>query len=221
LVLGCLLDTAFILHERFPTIFSTNQYLWIVCQGWLRSKLTKMVSVQPILHPCDLLFYSTQTESGIKIESHAVAAKSFGCNFYIFPDGEFNNVKDVYANALAREIDHAIISKLYKYNPCKIEDILNVTAVNEGPLEFDYIVGPMNSIEILQTRKACEKINLVAIPTILDPESYCVMSVAGKYPLSIFEKPIFAPYVILHCGPTTPSGTMIAMMRYGWSADKE
>lgn len=54
------------------------------------------------------------------------------------------------------------------------------------------------------------------MPTLVDDETLLPLALAGKYPESIFELPIFSPYVLVQQTPCLVTGVANALIRYGW-----
>lgn len=203
---------------RVPNIFSTNQKLWLTAESWKRSKLKKLVSVQVISGgPCSMIYWTKKEENVLSIDSDAVAAKSRKLDFSYFPDANFDGVKDSYANAISMAIDVEIFQKLAKLRSFNIENFIDdVDMLHWLNPPYDYIVGPSQMLEILSTRKSCENIDLIPMPTLLDTETLLPISLAGKYPENNLEIPIFSPYVLVWSAPCLCSGVSSALIRYGW-----
>lgn len=193
--------------------FSTGQMFYLVRQGWKRSKLKKMVSTQPMLGPCSLVYFLKPTNNGVRVESDAVAARTQKYDFSIFADASFDNVKDLYAGAIAAELDYIVMSKLPKLD---IESVIRAAEMNAFKLNnvYDYLVAPECFID--QLKPYAEGVDLIDGPLVLDPDSFLPRAAGGKYPDSYMRLPILSVYQILLVGPQKIGGTYSAMLRFGW-----
>jgi excisionase family DNA binding protein len=201
-------------------IFSTGQVLWLTRESWARSRFKNMVSVQPMLGPCGLVYYLKHRSKGACIDSDAVVAETFKLNFSVFEKAPFDQIKEIYAAAIATEIDMFIFQKLstHKFN---FEPMLDATATSSVPLKqlYDYIIGPEAMIEVLRSRESAEGVDLFGTSTVLDPESFLPMAAGGRYPESNLSTPIFAPYILFLVGPASVGAGRAVMMRAGWFSE--
>lgn len=216
-VLAALLQNAYEFNQvDMSGILSSNQILWLVSEGWKRSKLRKMVSVQALIGPCGLAFHWKHKNGNTCIESTAVAATTQKYGFTVFSDVVFADIKNSYANAMAMDIDYLILQKLYKTKRCSVEAILDA-ATQSMPLNmYEYIAAPEGTIEVLRKNSVYKDIDLISVSTVLDNESFVPMAIAGRYPLGMFEQPIFMPYNLWTLTPILYTGVAIPMLRYGW-----
>jgi excisionase family DNA binding protein len=201
---------------QIDPLFSTGQTLWLARESWSRLKFKNMVSIQPLLGPCGLVYFTKETKQNICIDSDAIAAKTLKMSFSVFERAPFDQIKDTYADAIASEIDFHIFQNLPGFNA---EPLLDATASSCVPMRqlYDYIIAPNYMIEILKTRESLAGVDLFGISTVLDPESFTPMAAGGKYPVSNLATPIFAPYILFLVGPTLLGGTgRSMMMRSGW-----
>lgn len=207
------------LCENNP-LFSTNQTLWLVKEAWSRVKFKKMVSVQPMLGPCGLVYYQKHIANKVRHESEAIAAKTTKFSFSVFEKAPFDQIKDIYATAIATEIDSHIYQNLPRFN---IENLLDATAISSTSMKdiYDYIIGPEPMIDVLRGRDAVKDIDLFGMPTILCPESFETLGVGGKYPTSVLSEPVFAPYILFFAGPMTIGDGRSMFMRSGWCQGKD
>lgn len=203
--------------------FSTQQTLWLVSQGWLRAKLKKAVSIQALGGPCGLAFYGvhvkdTRTENiTLKMESTAVAAKTCTYGFTIFPEANFEHVKNLYANAIAKSIDNIIVKALFPTHKCNLDVLMDASLCSNERLPYDYIAAPKGMLEKLAEREACKGIDLIPIVASLDPDSFLITAVAGEYGKSNLSLPIFMPYNLWMVGPVLDgAGVAAALLRFGW-----
>lgn len=203
-------------------VFSTNQILWLTQQGWLRSKFKKIVSVQTMSGPASILYTKKKNKANsIVLDSVPVAAKATKYNFSIFPKADFEKIKDIYADAIANGIDLYIISNIP--NKCNPEVFLDFSTATGEKIdnEYDYIITSEEITETLKKRKNFENINLYSIPPILDPETFTLIAVAGKFPKSYLDPPIFAPYILALETPITAANVAGLFMRTGWHGEDE
>lgn len=176
----------------------SNNYLWLTQQAWLRSKLRKYISIQAAWAPASLVFY---VDNG-KINSDAVSAKMNNYSLKIFTDVNFDSMKEIYADCLAKEIDLEISCKLREHHPIKLEDILDCSMVHCVYLNnlYDYIISDKKLLDLVKNNKNIIKdgVELIEMPVSID-SNFEVMSVGGKKILEKenFNLPIFAPYVLL------------------------
>jgi hypothetical protein len=216
-VLATLLQNAYEFNQvDMSGILSSNQILWLVSEGWKRSQLRKMVSVQPLNGPCGLAFHCGYKNGNMCIESTPVAAVTQKYQFTVFSDAAFNDIKNSYVNAMAMDIDHLILTKLYTTKRCSVEAILDAAAQSMPLNMYEYIAAPEGTIEVLSKNSVYKDIDLISIPTVLDNESFVPMTIAGRYPLSLFEQPIFMPYNLWTLTPILYTGVAIPMLRFGW-----
>lgn len=199
-------------HER---ILSTSQTLWLTQQGWLRSKLRKIVSVQPLSGPCGLIFCLNENLKGKAIDSQAVAAKTQMYNFTVYRKANFDTVKELYADAMADEIDDFIFQKMP--NRCNLDTLLDATFESDICLKdtYDYIAGPGEHLDILAKRHSSKGVDLFKTSTMLDRDSFRVLAVAGRYPKN-FDLPVFSPYILLSEGMSRVGSVGKMRMRAGW-----
>jgi len=193
---------------------SSNQILWLVAQGVLRSKFLKMVSVQPMRGPCSLVYYIGPENS---INSEPVAAQTCKLGFGLFVDADFEKIKDIYADALAKEIDFMIFEKLPRIKDLEafvtgMQQTHNLDYVKDL---YDYVILPETYMTVFED-KSIPGVDIYYIPTCLDRDSFHPVAVGGKYPMSNLARPIFAPYVLLAQGAITLASTRTAMTRCGW-----
>jgi len=216
--LAILLDNAFLANTvcTFENNLSPEQIIWLVQQSWIRSKFKKMVNIQPVLGPAAMVYW------GNPIQDDCVSATTQKYATGLFKKGNFEQLKDTYANAIAEEIDLYIFRNLHKLNKCSIESILDCATQGSFRLSdnYNYIIAPKTQINALRNLNSCQGVHLFEIEAMLDPDSFSVMAVAGKYPHTFFDLPIFAPYVLINQLPTI-SGIIGLAMRAGWFNGKE
>lgn len=220
-VLAVLLENAASFDKEHENFFETEVYLWLTKASWLRCGLRKMVTVQPILGPCGLIFYL----AGNSIQSEAVAAKTTMYNFKIFSNAEFGTqvkhdiacdvLKELYANTIAAELDSMILNMLPRTNIEVLQDALAVRSIESLGALYDYIIGPTTLIEKLKKTDFADSVLLYEIPTMLDPDSFLPVVSAGRYPQNKLSLPIFSPYVLITVGPMLMTGVRSCMLRAG------
>lgn len=214
-VLATLLQNAYEFNQAdMRDILSNNQVLWLVSEGWKRSKLKKMVSVQALNGPYGLAFHFGYKNGNMCIESTAVAAVTQKYQFTVFSDVVFADIKNSYANAMALDIDHLVLTKLYKTKRCSVEAILDAAAQSMPLNMYEYIAAPEVTIDVLRKNGVYKDIDLISVPIILDNEYFSPMTIAGRYPVGMFEQPIFMPYNLWTLTPILY--TAIPMLRFGW-----
>lgn len=197
---------------------STEQLLYITKYGWLRCRFKKMVAVQPMLGPASLTFklgthYSPTNGNSVSMDSEAVAAKSY-CfeSFAIFADADFETVKDLYADSIARELEALIVSHLENSNI----DIAKLDGSDSMKGSIDYVIAPQETINEIKEKTIFEGIDMYPISVTLDTETLFPIQVMGKYPKSKFETPIFSPYVLANPIAPTRTENKKVITRYGW-----
>lgn len=187
----------------FESNFTQDQILWLTEQGWERCRFKKMVSVQPMQQPASLVYF---TDKGC-INSEAVAAKTLKYNFNVFNRAGFDFMKEAYADAIAAELDYLIFKSLPKISLEVLRE-KNFLLKEELPRLYDYIIGPDLDLEGL---------DVYDIPAVLDPDSFVISVVAGKYPKTTLDLPIFAPYLLFTVGGKLGfSESLPVFLRYGW-----
>lgn len=213
--LSILLDNTEAMHKCHDNpVLSTAQAVWLTKEGWLRSKFRKMVRVQPMTGPASLVHYTRRrNDGGLVVESEGIAARTRKYSFPLFVKAEFEKLKEVYADALAEDIDHTILELLPKID---VENLLDVTYLNNVNLKdlYDYIIAPPMVTEPLLNRKCTEGVDIFEGPTFLDPESFKPFGVGGCYPTDKLTPPIFAPY-ILFVEAVTQGPVRSILMRVG------
>lgn len=210
------------LSPNVDPIFSTKQMLWLTKESWLRSRFKHMVSVQPMTGPASLVYFSNTTNNTLTVSSEGIAAKTLKFGFNLFSKANFDQIKEVYADSMASEIDSYIFSNLL--NKMSFEPWMDALAgpMSEEMLEemlksYDYIIGPEDLIDKIKNKlrindihgngnlkyykyieslKIQKHIDLFVIPAYLDPDSFTVSIAGGKYPTSNLTLPIFAPYIL-------------------------
>lgn len=196
-------------------VLSTDQAVWLTHQGWIRSKLRKMVSVQPLMGPCGLVYYTNLNKGNLVLTSDAVIAKTMNLGFSLFTNGDFEVLKDIYADTLATNIDKHIVENLGK---TQFNVILDAVRAGVMPAcDIDYVIVPNK--EPLVASGLFDRIDIYEIPACLDPVSFDVISVMGKYPTTNLKFPVFCPYLLLSEGASTFGGTTSLMMRCGWLSE--
>jgi hypothetical protein len=214
--LNCYYEGKDHIYSETEKNLSKDEVSYIVKEGWARSKFKKMVSIQPMQGPVGLVYHM---DNSFAINSEAIASKVRKMNFSIFKDASFENVKDVYAEALAKEIDFEIFKKLPNLVFENLMDrfLLDKTSLIEELKEYDYLIGPKALIDKLKEEHL--GLDLFEHFPIINEELKTTVA-AGKYPEHLFQKPIFAPYILLISGPTVVPGiTSTAMMRVSWFED--
>lgn len=184
---------------------SIRNALWIVAEAWRRTRFTKMVNIQPMKHPCELIHYKNDTG----LCSEPICCKTLKCNFVIH-DNVYEDIENIYADALAAEIDAYIFSNM--------PNNLDVNTLTESSLDkywakyYDYLIIP-------DTLKHGDfgKLDLFKIPMILDSTTFVPKACGGRYPKpNDIQLPIFAPYILFIPGPKLLTGIRTCMMRLAW-----
>lgn len=177
-------------------------------------KQLEMVSVQPINGPCGIVFsIDGSLNKHNKISRQAVAAESFLYNITLFPKANFDIIKDIYADALADNLDIIIANHLPKID------------VNLLPENVDYIIAAKSVIETLKSKQSYKDVDFYEMPQICG--SINTAPRAGKYPrfecgfvkmtcISNLETRIFSPYILLG---VTPNNAL--QLRAGWSKERK
>lgn len=196
-----------------------EQMLWLTKEGWLRCRLKKIVSVQPMNAPASLVYwFKTNNDvihSGLTIMSAAVAARTQKFNFNVFKKSEFENVKDAYADCIGAGLDDFIL-EMMKNNACSIENISNAVLMGTFEGGFDYLVGPIGAIDELKKADVMKGIDLYPIEPLLNEKTFAPLAISGNYPTSTMDSPIFCPYIIANLTPMIRGGTCSICFRAGW-----
>jgi len=228
-ILSILLSNTYA-YRNIESIFSTKQMLWLTKESWLRSRFKNMVSVQPMTGPASLVYFANTIDNTVHILSEGIAAKTLKFNFNLFAKANFDQMKEVYADSMASEIDYYIFNNLL--NKMSFEPWMDALAgpMSDETLEeilksYDYIIGPEDLINKIKNKLCIREIgdnikyyryienfkaqtlepkyiDLFVIPICLDPDSFTVVAAGGKYPTSNLTLPIFAPYVLFMTSPT-------------------
>jgi excisionase family DNA binding protein len=206
-------------------LLSTSQLVWLTRESWMRCRFRKMVSVQPLLGPCGLVFFYNNTHKSAPghIDSDAVASKTLKYDFKLFTKAKFESIKEVYADTLAMGLEIHIFEHLPKLSYGKIQDVLaiNTFAVKFSEI-YDYIIAPEHLIEDMEKCPAFEGLDLYGINLCLDPETFEPRAAAGRYPKNTLTLPIFAPFItVFDTGCCHVNGTMPVLMRAGWLDQKK
>ncbi len=170
----------------------------------------------PALGPVMLTYFNRIIPNGgIKIDWHHVAAKTTAYNFCMFNNIKFEAIKEVYADCIASEISANIITRL---PPCNIESFIDdVSGTTIDILKgCDYIATSESYLKRLKSKFNLTGIDVIEISTMLNPDSFSPLAVAGKYPLNIFTPPIFCPYILFSATPPTNLNYIKLVSRAGW-----
>jgi excisionase family DNA binding protein len=214
--LAVLLYNAHLYSEACPDNgFSQDELLWLTAAGWKRSKVWKMVSVQPMDMPCCLAYYSVFAANGFSVESEAVAATTIPYHFKIFVKAKFESIKEIYADAIAAELDQIMCEELLpKIN---VENLLKADLPFNLKKLFDYLMAPESILQSLKDQCDVSGVDLFEIGPVLDPDSFLLNAYGGRYPDKPLQLPIFCPYLLITPAPITSPGTLRgAMLRAGW-----
>lgn len=212
-VLSVLLENCKLCYEAYKTnsnFLTLDQLMWLTEQGWLRSELKNLVSIQPMLQPTALVFYR---KDGTKLEYTGVAAKTAKFNFSLFNNVDFDSMKEMYANAIAAEIDYNIFMRM-PGTDC--ESIMCAAQNCKLGFIYDYIVAPQNYIDTLRNIDTFKSVDFYVAPIVLDRGGCNIKVTAGKYPSeSQMDMPIFMPYILVNEYGYINRFARIAM-RFGW-----
>jgi excisionase family DNA binding protein len=190
--------------------FTKEEYLWLTKESWIRTKLRKMVTVQPLLWPCGLVYFL----NGNSVESEAVAAKTTKYDFKIFGNAAFDKVKDLYADVIAAELDMLMLDMLPRVNIETFEEALANKSIVSLKHHCDYVLAPENVINRLKARYESNNVHLCSIATMLDSDSFLPVAAVGRYP-AMLTLPIFAPYILITVGPSLANGMHSCLLRVG------
>lgn len=196
-------------------VLSSKQAYWLTQQGWLRSKLRRMVSIQPLMSSCDMIYYLGSALNSIVISSDAIVANTYTYGFKLFSKANFDNVKDAYADALADGIDLCILERLPKIDFSDLKEIV-IQGTSPPFDKIDYMIVPEGNIELFKNSSTFNKVDIYEMPGYLDPSSYSLTAVIGKYPQSKFDMPIYAPYILFSEAARTIDGMVSVLYRCGW-----
>jgi excisionase family DNA binding protein len=195
-------------------IFSTNQILELTKETWIQTTCRKIISIQPFRGPVGLAFYIVPCEGGRKIESEAIAVKTQKYNLSIFGEAKFEDVKHLYAKAMAAELNHIIVNHL-PYTGNYADNLVDASAALQEKIDYDFFVGPQAHCDILKTRDTAKHMDFYPI-TILNENTFSPISYAGKYHSSSCISPIFVPYILIYTTPILGNGTSSMFLRIGW-----
>lgn len=195
--------------------FTKEQSVWLTKEAWNRCRFKKMVSVQPATGPAALVYFKKEKKNSIIIESEAVAAKSVPYDFKLFSTGNFEELKETYANEMALNLDLFIANRLPKTtilhemvarNPDKMFDFMK----NSG---IEYIITSENIADMLNSvPSACD---VYTYPQ--TDQAHNMVSTMGKYPTNSFDSEcIFVPYILFIVGMQTIGTCRDAYFRAGW-----
>jgi excisionase family DNA binding protein len=232
-------------YQNVESVFSTKQMLWLTKESWLRSRFKHTVSVQPMTGPASLIYFCNISDKTLTVLNEGIAAKTLELNFNLFSKVNFDQMKEVYADAIASEIDSYIFSNLL--NKMSFEPWMDGLAgpMSDEMLEeilksYDYIIGPEDLINKIKN-KLCindvhdnlkyykyieslqrqKYIDLFVIPPYLDPDSFTVSIAGGKYPTSNLTLPIFAPYILFITAGVLGSSFYSVLSRLGSFTDSD
>lgn len=208
--------------ENYGALLTLEQGLWIIRESWLRSKFRKLVSVQPASAPAQIVYYDNEKTKCFC--DTAVGTKCFSHSFHLFENGKFDDLKYIYADALASEIDYEISQFLPKIplSTIKSDTRSNINEEFLSSLDelYDYIIAPKNIIEELKNHNL--KVELFEYELILDKNTFQPIIFGGKKPNSYFKIPIFVPFDLFIQYPKL-TGCMVrrVMTRFGWLLESD
>ncbi len=208
------------IRQTEDSIFSTGQAMWLVSQSWNRCRFRHMVSIQPLLGPTGLVYLSKQTPKGFCVTDECVAAKTIKYEFNIFQNANFEIVKNLYADTMAKDLEANILDKLPSIDFEDLNGAIHATETDFSTI-YDYIIAPKRIIQDISQVNVSKKIDLFEIPTYLDPKSFAPKAFAGKYPVNSLVLPVFCPYVMMTGTPIYLNGTAGLMMRVGWLTEDD
>lgn len=222
--LALLLENTRLYSECVNGGLTSTQRCWLVKEGWARSKFRTMISVQVMTAPCSMVYYINRNINMTKVETDAVAAKTQKYAFTMFSKADFESVKELYANAIADEIDNLIFQTLQKTNKWDIESFVSISGCVYGDTKFsgiyDYIVGPEGMISKLKESPNFKDIDLYGISPLLDSTTFKPLAIAGKYPTSSLESPVFLPYLLVVDGYDLSNGKNLYIRSATFPEDK-
>jgi hypothetical protein len=196
------------------TFLTPEQAVWLAREGWVRSKLRHYVGVQAMIGASSLVYFFDKKGN---LQEDSVIATTSKTTFSIFRNADFESVKELYADSLAREIDQQIFWRLPRVNPNVLLGAI------DGPLSdishsFNYVVGDKTFIGKLKDHPAAKWAKLHEADPILDPDSFDLVVAAGKIPSSIrdfMSGLIMCPYVLVSEAPPKVGQTHL-FLRMGW-----
>jgi len=203
-------------------LFSTSQSLWLTAEAWKRMKFKNMIGIQCMSSPLAYGYSLHQNSKGGKtLSSDPVASVTNKYDFTLFENANFDNVKELYANALALELDLMIFNKLYETQKIDVSienprsDLIQFNSSSKP----DFVVAPYVIIE--QLKPKLNNIDFYEIPAMLTPETFKYMAIAGNYVTDKFHTPSFHPYmIIMESGCTSATSVRAAINRIGWMGKK-
>lgn len=206
-------------------LFSTSQALWLTAEAWKRMKFKNMIGIQCMTNPLAYGYFLHENSKGGKtLHSDPVAATTQKYDFTLFENADFDNVKELYANALALELDLMIFKKLYETQKVDVSienprgDAMDLIQFNSSSMP-EFIVAPYVVIE--QLKNKLDNVDFYEIPMMLEPKTFRCMAIAGNYVTDKFHTPSFHPYMlIMESGGRSTTSVRIAINRIGWMGKK-
>ena len=193
-------------------VITLDQALWLTEEIFKRSLLKEMVCIHPMDGPNDLI--------SVNNKKIPVTSKIHVFKTSIFKQADFDVVRNLYADAMAHELDMVILGNLIKTNKLLSADMLpDPEFAREISIDNDYIIGPKTFIDGLI--KINVNIEKYVCPVLLDQDTFLPIVVAGNYPEnksipSQKDQHVFCPYILFSEQPVSSLLTLSPYMRYGW-----
>ena len=172
-------------------VLSKEQFVWLTNETWERSKLRKMINVQPMINSCGYVFYRLKTV----IESSLVAYWEKRINVCFFKNVDFELIKNVYADALAAVVDQDISKHLPRIDLNSLKEIAKYDCQDMKKL-YDYIAAPLEYVESFKLISSMKNVELITIQDLLDPETFDHIGIGGFYPNNRYDLPIYCPHLL-------------------------
>lgn len=211
-ILAILLDNIKINYKSEHSFLKLEEMLWLAKEGWNRSKLKNTISIQPLSGPTGLVFSSEGSENCL-----AVISRPYNCHFNYFINGNFDYLKEVYADCLAHEIDsyifrHLVISKKHIIDHNKLINYI----------ESDYVVVPEPLFKTFSNKFNCD---IIIAPTEISEQDNPIV-LAGKYVNiekypQLMKPPIFSPYMLFSFSGSMSKHIKCLYFRFAWFDGEE
>lgn len=195
-------------------VFTMDEALELTKQAWLKCRFRKMVSIQAMMQPVGLVFYTQESGLNTILTSDAVPARTKLYDFKIFPDVKFEYVKNSYVISMAQNLEFFILDMLKPTHTCSMEALSDCMAINPNidlRESFDYLIVPKSLLK----RMSGLKVDVYGVSDSYLFEDMTLNAICGKYPVSNLTAPIFCPYILFQEGPCSLYHAQDVAMRIG------
>lgn len=199
--------------------FTNEQIKWLVHEVFERSQLIDFIHVQPMCGPTALAFVVNEN-AGVTTETVAASTRDIQSVFY--PEIDFDQMKETYADTLAADLDDVIMTILAKEQGCVLSDIENFYKFSNPPyqpVDGEYLICSKKFYDDLcEHNENVKKIKHYEVSAVIDQDSFQPMICRGvqKSRDEIeYRTPIFCPYMLFYDQNTTNRKVCKLKMRYG------